>query len=59
MIVNNMAEVKGKMISEGVEVLEEPQFHEPTQKWRALANYHGCLAVIELKLTVLPGGKAS
>jgi hypothetical protein len=54
-IVNDMREMKGKILRDGaVEILEEPFFDEQGRRWCALANAWGCLCIIELSVKQLP-----
>lgn len=54
-ILNSMAEAKGKFLCDGaIEILDEPRFDKATEKWTALANAYGTLAIIELRVTPLP-----
>jgi hypothetical protein len=54
-IVRSMSELKGAILRDGrVEIIEEPVFHEESQRWRALADVDGNLCVVELRVTPLP-----
>jgi hypothetical protein len=59
-VVNSMAELKGKLLRDGaVEILEVPRFDEKLGRWYALANAWGCLAFIELSVRSVPVTAAS
>ena len=54
-VVHDMCEMKGKFLRDGaVEILEEPKFDLQLQRWYALANAWGSLAIIELSVKRLP-----
>lgn len=35
-----------------VQIIGTPQWHEPANEWRALANFHGALVVIALQIRI-------
>lgn len=49
-VLLQLPELKGVEISPGIVLLEEPTPIPGTALFRCLANVHGCLAVVELKL---------
>lgn len=49
--VTCMDQVAGQWINDAVQVLAPPTFDETSQRWRALANAYGMLAIVELRVT--------
>lgn len=49
--VNDVADIKGRWVNDEVLVLEAPRFNTAEQRWEALANAYGMLAIIELRVT--------
>lgn len=49
--VNSMEEAADQWVNDYVKLLGKPYFHEETQRWRALANAYGMLAIVDLRVT--------
>jgi len=47
----NLPKMDGHEISPGIFLIDEPTPIPGTNKLRCLANYHGSLVIVELKLT--------
>lgn len=50
--VINLPKMDGEEISPGITLIGEPTAMPGTNKLRCLANVYGCLAVVELKVTL-------
>ncbi len=51
-VSGEMPDLAGHEFANGVRVISGPYWHEPSEQWRALADVHGTLCVIELSITI-------
>lgn len=52
--VNSLNDLDGAEIRPQVFLIGTPAFHEPSQKWRSLANAFGSLVLVELSVKPVP-----
>lgn len=48
--INSMAEADGQWLNDYVQLLTAPRLDVESGQWRALANYYGMLAIIEVRV---------
>lgn len=57
-LVDSIEKLEGQWVNDQVKVLAKPYFDGELQKWCALANAFGMLAIIELSVTQRTGAES-